>query len=149
MILRASVEHYSGYVTIGYWSAETQPLIVQRTCPNRQSRLPAFSLLTILHVYSKKVLAICLEFVVGLLDVPWQIVHCQAMCTLPCQILALPIKKVLVNYQKSSKDVPLVPPPFQFAAPYPPFACPPLFRLILYSLFAFLSSPASADHNAR
>src|SRR2546426_5322139 len=110
MILRSSVEHYSSYVTIGYWSAETQPLIVQRTCPNRQSRLPAFSLLTILHVYSKKVLAICLEFVVGLLDVPWQIVHCQAMCTLPCQILALPIKKVLVNYQKSSTDVPLVPP---------------------------------------
>src|SRR5207245_711080 len=146
MIRRASVERYSSYVTIGYWSAKTLPLIVQRTCPNRQSRLPAFLLLTILHVYSKKVLAIFLEYVVGLLDDPWQIVHCQAMCTLPCQILALQIKKVSINCQKSSKDVPLVPPPFRFAVPYPPSVCPPLVRLNLCSLFAFQSSPASADH---
>src|SRR5207245_7156948 len=128
MIRRTSVEHYSSYVTIGYWSAETLPLIVQRTCPNRQSRLPAFSLLTILHVYSKKVLAICLEYVVGLLDVPWQIVHCLAMCKLPFQILALQIKKVSINFQKSSKDVTLVPAPFRFVMPYLPFVCASFVR---------------------
>src|SRR5207244_11217446 len=89
------------------------------------------------------------EFVVGLLDVPWQIVHCLTMYKLPCQTLALPIKKVSVNFQKSSKDVPLVPPPFRFAASSLSFVYPPLVRSILCLIAASRSSPALIVHSAR